>query len=211
MPAPSSSTRTTTRHSACWPNRPSISARATAPAASTSRECAGRPRCAVLRHLHARRRHRTAGREAGSRADRHGAGGRPRPSARADAGHIRGGYQARRGGGQDRRAHGHGRRTHDRWRPGCAARTPPRRPVPDPDPQPQHDLGGLVRRHAGPQRSHAVWQGRRARAQPPRRHGGRLARLGQDVLRHPRGDDGSRDCVAFVQPRHRREPAQHDR
>ena len=38
--------------------------------------------------------------------NRQGAGGCPRPPARADAGHVRGGYQARGGGTQDRRAHG---------------------------------------------------------------------------------------------------------
>ena len=72
-------------------------------------------------------------------------------------------------------------------------------------------MGRLLRRHTRPQRPHAVRPRCRARAQPPRRHGGHLTHVGQDVLRHPRRHHGSRDRVAFLVPRHLEQPAQHDR
>ena len=73
-----------------------------------------------------------------------------------------------------------------------------RRPLPDAVAQRQHQLGRFVRRQAGAQRPDRVRQGRRPRAEPPRRDGRHLARRRQDVLGRARDQQGAADRVAFV-------------
>ena len=118
----------------------------------------------------------------------------------------------RRVGAQDRRADGDGGRPHDQRRSGAAAEVRrARRPLPDADAFQEQQLGRLVHRQAGAQRPDAVRQGRRPRAEQARDDGGHLARRRQDVLRRAGADQGAGDRVAFVVPRDRQPPAQHDR
>ena len=180
-----------------------IGAEERAPAASTSRECAraASTRCSSLFTCPATS---TGPAAVETRADtidpmREAVDAHPRELLLAT---IDRGYPARRRGTQDRRADGHRRRAHDRRRPRCRCAS-------------YAALGVryMTLTHSrnttwadssgdkpAAQRPHAVWQGCRARDQPPR-YDGDVSHVGQDVLRRPRGHEGSRDCVAFLVPR----------